>query len=248
MGPASLGCPGDVAHRATGPRGPEPLLPPRGHQADPRHLTAGVGADRHGRATGATDRAPGCAAGGARHGVPPALRAAGRRAAGPGDRARVGRGPARRTGPAHLRPARRRRRLPLAAPRPSRGDGSRGRGGPRRRAGCRRGGGGRARRRAGRRVPRGSGAAHDHPDDPRGRGHRHQRQDHDEPDDRPHRPDRRQGGGLVEHRRHLSRRRARGGRRLLRSERCRDRAGVCRGWSSPSPRPRGAGSCSKGSG
>jgi hypothetical protein len=44
---------------------------------------------------------------------------------------------------------------------------------------------------------------------PRRRGHRHQRQDHDLPDGRPHRAHPRHARRLVEHRRYLRRRRAR---------------------------------------
>ena len=77
--------------------------------------------------------------------------------------------------------------------------------------------------RAGRLRGAGRATDHDHSQGPRGRGDRHQRQDHDEPDDRPHRAGRRQAGRLVQHRRHLHRRRARRGGGLLRSERSRAR-------------------------
>ena len=163
----------------------------------------------------AADRAAQRPPGEARHRVPAAVRPARGGPAGPGDRDRVGRDPARRTGAADQRPAPDRGGLPVAAPHPCAGDGTAvaevldavpggevdtmvGRGG-------RAGGRGRARRRA----------HHDHAPGAGGGGDRHQRQDHDVADDRAHRPDRRPAGRLVQHRRHLHRRRAGRGGGLL---------------------------------
>ena len=67
----------------------------------------------------------------------------------------------------------------------------------------------------------GTGADHDQAEGAGRRGDRHQRQDHDVADDRPHRPRGRPPRRLVEHRRHLRRRRARRGRGLLRTLGCR---------------------------
>ena len=88
---------------------------------------------------------------------------------------------------------------------------------------------------------------HDHPEGPGHRGDRHQRQDHDRPDDRPHRAHRRAARRLVQHRRHLHRRRAGRGRRLLRPERRRPGARAPARCSSRSPRPPAAASCSRAS-
>ena len=65
-------------------------------------------------------------------GLPAAVRAAGGGPAGPGDRERVGRDPARRARAADQRPAPDRGGLPVAAPHPCAGDGHGGRGGARR--------------------------------------------------------------------------------------------------------------------
>ena len=183
--------------RAAGPGGPQPVLPARRHQADAGHQRAGRGA----RAERARGSRAGIGLRNARPGAPDdaasasgSPRAAGRPAGPRGRRAsRAPPGSAVRVRPDHA--------TRTSSWWPTRGGTATA---PRRWASAvaavldalprhrrRRPRSSEAARRASRPPSAGPAPHHDHAAGPGGRGHRHQRQDHDLADDRAHRPHRR---------------------------------------------------------